>query len=77
MATAAGAVSFPQIVPSSVLGRDGATAPSNKITLACIGLGIQGTGNMRRFRGNKEDVQVVAVCDVHETRRLRGQEGGG
>ena len=73
MATAAGAVSFPQIVPSSALGRDGATAPSDKITLACIGLGIQGTDNMRKFRRHKEDLQVVAVCDVHETRRLKAQ----
>lgn len=73
MAGAAGAAAFPQIVPSSVLGREGATAPSNKVTLGCIGLGIQGMGNMRTFRGNTEDVQVVAVCDVHETQRLNGK----
>ena len=70
MAGVAGAAAFPQIVPSSVLGRDGATAPSNKVTLGCIGLGIQGMGNLRTFRGNTDDVQVVAVCDVHETQRL-------
>jgi hypothetical protein len=29
-ATVAGAVAFPQIVPSSVLGKDGATAPSDR-----------------------------------------------
>ena len=74
MATVAGAAAFPQIIPSSVLGKDGATAPSNKVTLGCIGLGIQGLGNMRTFRGNAEDVQVVAVCDVHETQRLNGKK---
>ena len=51
MAAVAGAAAFPQIIPSSVLGKDGATAPSNKVTLGCIGLGIQGLGNMRTFRG--------------------------
>ncbi len=74
MAAVAGATAFPQIIPSSVLGKDGATAPSNKVTLGCIGMGIQGLGNMRTFRGNAEDVQVVAVCDVHETQRLNAKK---
>jgi len=52
----AGAAAFPQIVPSSVLGKGGATAPSNRVTLGVIGLGIQGKGNMRAFRGNSGDV---------------------
>lgn len=73
-AAAAGLFAFPQIVPSSVLGKDGATAPSNRVTLGCIGLGIQGMGNMRTFRGNTEDVQVVAVCDVHATRRAQAKK---
>jgi predicted dehydrogenase len=36
-------------------------------------MGIQGLGNMRTFRGNSE-VQVVAVCDVHETQRLQAKK---
>jgi predicted dehydrogenase len=71
-AALAGAVGLPVIVPSSVLGAQGATAPSNRVTLGCIGLGIQGMGNMRTFRGNPE-VQVVAVCDVHENQRKQGK----
>ena len=71
MATITGAVAFPQIIPSSVLG---ATAPSNKVAMGCIGLGIQGLGNMRTFLGNRDDAQVIAVCDVHETRRLDGKK---
>jgi predicted dehydrogenase len=43
------------------------------VALGCIGLGIQGTGNMRAFRGNPE-VQVVAVCDVHENQRRRAKQ---
>jgi predicted dehydrogenase len=61
--TALGAMSFPYIVPSSALGNAGSVAPSNRITMACIGVGSQGTYNMRSFLG-KNEVQVLAVCDV-------------
>jgi len=69
----AGLLGLPAMVPASVLGRDGAVAPSNRVVMGCIGLGIQGMGNMRTFRGNSE-VQVVAVCDVHETQRTRAKQ---
>jgi len=72
-AAAAGILGLPAIIPSSALGLAGAAAPSNRVVLGVIGLGIQGMGNMRTFRGNQE-VQVVAVCDVHETRRLEGKQ---
>jgi predicted dehydrogenase len=57
---AAGVVAFPYIVPSSVLG---AGAPSNKITIGCIGVGSQGTSNMNGFL-SKSDARILAVCDV-------------
>ena len=66
-------ISLPAFAPSSALGLAGATAPSNRVTLGCIGLGIQGMGNMRTFRGNPE-TQVVAVCDVHETQRSKAKQ---
>jgi predicted dehydrogenase len=53
----------PYIVPASVFGNEGQTAPSNRIVMGCIGLGGQGTHNMRQFIQNK-DVEVVALCDV-------------
>ena len=60
-ATAAGAaLAFPYIVPSSVFG---ANAPSNRIVMGDIGVGGQGTGNLRGFLG-KSVVQVVAIADV-------------
>jgi predicted dehydrogenase len=62
---AAGAVAFPYIVPASVLGEEGKVAPSERITMGCIGVGGQGTGNMNGFLG-KKDAQVVAVCDVDQ-----------
>jgi predicted dehydrogenase len=53
----------PYIVKSTVLGQNGVTPPSDKIVMGCIGLGGQGTHNMRQFIQNK-DVEVVALCDV-------------
>lgn len=67
---AAVGLSFPSVVPSSVFG---AQAPSNRLALACIGLGIQGTGNMRAFLGNPE-VRVAAVCDVHQDQLRKGKQ---
>ena len=58
------ALGFPYIVKSSAFGTDGSTAPSNRIVMGCIGMGGQGTYNMKAFLNNS-DVQVVAVCDVN------------
>jgi len=56
----AGIAGFPTIVKASVLGRNGAVAPSNKIVMAGIGFGMQGIPNMRSFL-QKDEVQWVAV----------------
>lgn len=64
----AGAIAFPYFVSSSALGQGGSVAPSNRITLGCIGMGGQGTGDMRGFLG-KNEVQVLAVCDVDKKHR--------
>ena len=53
------------IVPRHVLGGTGFVAPSEKITVACIGVGAQGTRVMIDFL-KQPDVQVVAVCDVNK-----------
>jgi predicted dehydrogenase len=62
---ATGAVGFPMIVPSRALGRDGYVAPSEKIVMGAIGIGRQGSGDMRGFLNN-QDVRVAAVCDVNQ-----------
>ena len=54
---------FPLLLPCATLGRAGATAPNSRVRLACIGLGGQGTSNLRAFLAD-ERVQVVALCDV-------------
>jgi len=64
-AIAAGVVAgFPTIIPASALGRNGRPAPSNRLNMACIGLGTQGMPDMRSFLG-KPEVQMIAVCDVN------------
>jgi predicted dehydrogenase len=70
---AVGAMSFPYIVSSSALGKDGNVAASNRITVGCIGVGPQGTGVMRNFLAQK-DAQVVAVCDVKSNVRQAAQD---
>ena len=52
------------IVPRHVLGGPGYVAPSDKTTLAGIGLGGQGSQNITSLMQYPE-VQVVAVCDVN------------
>ncbi len=76
-AAAGGALAMPAIVPASALGRGGAMAPSERITMGFIGVGTQGTGHLLGgawtyveggYAGRKE-VQVLAVCDVWRDRR--------
>ena len=68
VAVSAGAISVPLPIASSALGKDSATAPSNRITMGCIGVGGMGTGDMKVFLGLPE-CRVVAVCDTYENRR--------
>ncbi len=72
MATAS-AVGFPYIIPASALGLSGTVAPSNRITMASIGVGGQGTANLRAFLG-QPDTQVLAVCDVDCEHRDQAQQ---
>ena len=69
---AGGAVAFPYFVPAAALGKDGAVAPSKRITVGCVGLGNQGTGDMGIML-SLPDVQVVAVCDAYKSKRENAQ----
>ena len=69
----AGAMAFPYLVSSSALGQAGRPAASDRIVMGCIGVGSQGTGNMRGFLGKRE-VQVVAVSDVDKKHRERAKK---
>ncbi|MBN1508760.1 MAG: Gfo/Idh/MocA family oxidoreductase [Sedimentisphaerales bacterium] len=61
---------LPMIVPSSVFG---AEAPSERITVGCIGVGRMGTGDLGEALGFKQ-VQVVAVCDLDSRRATIAQK---
>jgi predicted dehydrogenase len=69
---AAGAASLgsvPYVVPSSVLGAQGQTPPSNRITLGFIACGKQSQHLMRSFL--QPSTQVVAACDVDKLKLER------
>ncbi len=69
---AAGLAGFPYIVPSSVLGLNGAAPPSEKIVMGFIGVGSMGGGHLRTFL-SYDDVRAVAVCDLREMFRQKAK----
>jgi hypothetical protein len=62
---AAGSFLAPAIVPASVFGKN---APSNRITVACIGLGRQMVNPNIPQLLKSPHAQIVAVCDVDSWR---------
>jgi len=69
----AAAASLATILPSQVLGKDGATAPSEKITLGVIGIGPRCTYDLKPML-EFPDVQCVAIADVQASRRDAGKK---
>ena len=67
-ARAGAALALPTFIPARALGRGGAVAPSERITLGAIGIGNRGSYVLGCFLEEK-DVQFVAICDVKATRR--------
>ena len=63
-ALGAAAVSVPTIIGSGVLGANGATRPSNQITIGQVGFGWIGGSHLGTLLGRK-DVRYVAACDVN------------
>ena len=63
-----GAAAAPVLVPASALGKGGAVAPSDQITLGVIGYG----GRCRRVLGHFltfKEVRCLGVCDVRASQR--------
>jgi len=56
----------PLILPSRVWAQE--TAPGKRLTFGCIGMGKMMKGHLGNVL-NRDDVEVVAVCDVDTTRR--------
>jgi predicted dehydrogenase len=63
-AAAGAGLALPTLVPASVFG---AQAPSERITVGCIGVGRMGNGDLTDALGLPQ-VQVVAVCDLDSKR---------
>lgn len=62
----------PAIVPRHVLGGRNAIAPSDRITIGCIGVGSMGSGHVRGFL-QMPQARVAAVCDVRQENRERAK----
>jgi predicted dehydrogenase len=69
-AGAGAALAMPTIVPASVFG---ASAPSNLVAVAAIGVGGRGSGLIHEA-GSDPLAKVVAICDVFQDRRERMAE---
>ncbi len=71
--TTCAVLAVPYVVRASALGGPAGTAPSERITLGAIGIGAQGTYDLKGFL-ELPDVRIVAVCDVNRLARQRGQK---
>jgi len=77
-------LSIPNIItcPAAALGANRKVPASERITMGFIGLGGQGTGHLLGGAWTyvpggyiaREDVQVLAVCDVRKDRRDRAHQ---
>jgi predicted dehydrogenase len=66
---AGASLALPSVIPSTVLGKDGAVPPSEMITVGFIGTGSHGIGwNLRAYL-QQPDAKILAVCDV-DTRNM-------
>jgi hypothetical protein len=71
-AAGAGAVALPTLIPAAARGAEALLPPSERINVGLIGRGLMGSGHLRVLLGRKES-QVLAVCDVDQTRREEGR----
>ncbi len=70
--TGASAAGLPFVIARSSLAAASRPAPSDRITMGAIGLGIRGTRNMRTFM-EIGDVRVLAICDVFGSQRQKAK----
>lgn len=66
-------LALPWIVPARALGKDGAVAPSEKITLGVIGFGPRCKYVLEGMLTHS-DVQCVAIADVQASHRKAGKK---
>ena len=68
LAAGAAAAATPLLLPSNILGREGAIPPNERIVMGLIGYGNRGSEIMGDFTRDRERGQfhVVAVCDCRK-----------
>jgi predicted dehydrogenase len=73
--SAAAAVGFPTIVPSSVFGQD---APSNRINIGAIGVGrisrVHDMPGVWKYTTGARNNRILAVCDLYAPRAEQGKQ---
>jgi predicted dehydrogenase len=57
-------IAVPTIIPACSRGKDGHTAPSDRINMAFIGAGNQAGNDVKKFLQDNR-VQITGVCDVN------------
>jgi predicted dehydrogenase len=67
-AAASGLLAAPLVVKANVLGLADSVAPSERITLGFIGVGMMGRGHVHHLLEYAQ-TQILAVCDVDRWRR--------
>lgn len=73
VAQSAALLAVPAVVPASALGKDGQTAPSDRIVIGMLGVGNRGSSSLAAMRPLSEH-QVVAIADCRRDRALRAQQ---
>jgi len=73
LSVVAGTIVLPHIIPSSAMGMNGMVPPSDRLVMGSIGVGSQGTSNMKNFLRFKE-VQWVALSDLDSGHLDKGAE---
>lgn len=71
-----GAVAALAGLPANAVPRARAAAPNDRVTLGIVGVGGMGLGLLNIFQ-RFPDVEIAAVCDVHEPHLLRAREAAG
>jgi predicted dehydrogenase len=71
---AALAVAAPTIISARALGNADTPAASERLTLGFIGIGKQGGGAHLNPLSNREDIEILAVSDIHTGRRDRAKK---
>jgi predicted dehydrogenase len=69
---ASAATAAATIIPAHVLGREGATPPSEKLTLGVIGIGPRCTYDLTAML-KFEDVRCIAISEVQASRAAKGK----